>query len=163
MIREIKVKEVMVPVGDYPHIPYWFTIKQAMAMVYKYYEEAKEKGLVTYRTVLVFDEKYHFIGILTLKDLLKGVEPKISILEKDEAITWKEIFTEECKKEAEKPVSEIMTAAKTVVGIDDPIIKALHDMFKHNIDVLGVLEGGKVIGIVRLQDLFHVISKYIAF
>jgi hypothetical protein len=37
MIREIKVKEIMVPVSDYPHIPYWFTIKQAMAMIYKYH------------------------------------------------------------------------------------------------------------------------------
>jgi len=162
MIREIKVKEIMVPVSDYPHIPYWFTIKQTMAMIYKYHEEAKEKGLVIYRTVLVFDEKYNFIGILTLKDMLKGVEPKISLLEKEEAITWKDIFTEECKKEAEKPVSDIMTSVKTVVRIDDPIIKALHDMFKHNVDVLGVLEGDKVVGIIRLQDLFHIISKYIA-
>ena len=102
-------------------------------------------------------------GILTLKDILKGIEPKVSLLEKEEAITWRDIFTEECRKEAEKPVSEIMISVKTAVSTNDSIIKALHEMFKYNVDVLGVLEDNKVVGIVRMQDLFLVISKYIAF
>ena len=28
-----KVKDLMIPLEDYPHIPYWFTLRQAMAIV----------------------------------------------------------------------------------------------------------------------------------
>ena len=33
MPHEKKVGELMIPLTDYPHIPYWFTIKQAIAIV----------------------------------------------------------------------------------------------------------------------------------
>ena len=35
MPHEKKVKELMIPLTDYPHIPYWFTIKQAVAIAQK--------------------------------------------------------------------------------------------------------------------------------
>ncbi len=35
MPHEKKVSELMIPLTDYPHIPYWFTIKQAIAIVKK--------------------------------------------------------------------------------------------------------------------------------
>ena len=73
MPHKRQVREVMIPLQDYPHIPYWFTLRQAVALVRE--SALKYAGVFEPRTVLVFNEKYQIVGILTLRDILKGLEP----------------------------------------------------------------------------------------
>ncbi|MBA3018945.1 MAG: CBS domain-containing protein, partial [Proteobacteria bacterium] len=63
-----KVKEIMVKLTDYPHIPYWMSIRDAIAMMHSVYD--KESGLGENRMVLVFDESYQLMGVLRLRNLL---------------------------------------------------------------------------------------------
>ena len=74
MPHEKKVGELMIPLTDYPHIPYWFTIKQAIAIVKKTALGLEGKAEPT--TLLVFDEKYQLMGSLTMEDLIRGIEKK---------------------------------------------------------------------------------------
>src|SRR5574340_1632476 len=69
-----RVNELMIPLEDYPHIPYWFTLRQAMAIVRE--AAVKFEGSFEPRAVLVFDEKYQLMGMLTLRDIIKGLEPR---------------------------------------------------------------------------------------
>ena len=75
MPNEMKVKDLMIPLEDYPHIPYWFTLRQAMAIVRE--AAIKFEGQFETRAVLVFDEKYQLMGILTLRDVIRGLEPRV--------------------------------------------------------------------------------------
>uniref|UniRef100_A0A7V4LDD1 Protein export membrane protein SecD/SecF C-terminal domain-containing protein n=1 Tax=Desulfobacca acetoxidans TaxID=60893 RepID=A0A7V4LDD1_9BACT len=68
MPQEKKVKNFMIPLEDYPHIPYWFTLRQAMAIVRE--AAIKFEGSFEPRAVLVFDEKYQLMGMLTLRDII---------------------------------------------------------------------------------------------
>ena len=65
----------MIRLEDYPHVPYWYTLRQAMAIV----REAAIKFERTFepRSVLVFDEKYQLLGILTLRDIIRGLAPNL--------------------------------------------------------------------------------------
>ena len=74
MSDDKKVKDLMIPLEDYPHIPYWFTLRQAMAIVRE--AAIKFEGSFEPRAVLVFDEKYQLMGMLTLRDIIKGLEPR---------------------------------------------------------------------------------------
>ena len=75
MVEQKKVKDLMIPLEDYPHIPCWFTLRQAMAI---FRESAiKLEGSFEPRAVLVFDEKYQLMGMLTLRDIIKGLEPRL--------------------------------------------------------------------------------------
>src|SRR5665811_1300552 len=74
MANDKNVKELMIPLEDYPHIPYWFTLRQAMAIVRE--TAIKYEGQFEPRAVLVFDEKYQLMGMLTLRDIIKGLEPR---------------------------------------------------------------------------------------
>ncbi len=65
-----KIKDLMIPLEDYPHIPYWFTLRQAMAIVRE--AAIKFEGSFEPRAVLVFDEKYQLMGMLTLRDIMRG-------------------------------------------------------------------------------------------
>lgn len=159
MPHEKKVKELMIPLTDYPHIPYWFTIKQAVAI-------ARQAALGTEGksepvTLLVFDEKYQLMGSLTMEDLIRGIEKKFVrsngyiSKEWDTPVFFEGLFTEGVKEEARKPVSEIMSPVKETVGPDESIIKAIYLMMEKGISILPVIDKGVVKGVVRLQEIFN--------
>ncbi len=163
MPNDKKVKDLMIPLEDYPHIPYWFTLRQAMAIVRE--AAIKFEGSFEPRAVLVFDEKYQLMGILTLRDIIKGLEPRFlketDLIKADPSLTvlFKDLFGPNLKEQSQRPVSEVMSPIKVVVDARDNIVKALYLMIKENVGLMPVMEEGKVMGMVRLSDLFNEISK----
>ena len=160
-----KVREVMIPLQDYPHIPEWFSLRQAVAIVRE--SAIKYAGVFEPRTVLVFNDKYQIVGILTLRDILKGLEPaflKESELIKADpalAIVMGDLFGPGMEKQAERPVSEVMGPIKVSVKADDSLVKALFLMVKENVGMMPVMEDNRVVGMVRLTDLFLEVSQAI--
>lgn len=163
-------KDVMVGIFEYPHVPYWFTISQAIKIVKVSFLSAKKYPEPM--AVLVFDEKYNLMGTLTLKDILKGLEPrflkpseKAQVPKEDEStlsLIWDTLFTKESKELAEKPVSEIMVPAKYFVEPDEPLTKAAYLMLHNDLVLLPVLEGKKkFVGLVRMIEVFDSISDAI--
>lgn len=69
------VRDVMVDVFKFPRIPHWFTIKQAMGIIKKSFIEADK--CIFPQVVMVFDEKYNFMGAFTPRDIIKGLAPKL--------------------------------------------------------------------------------------
>jgi CBS domain-containing protein len=158
-------KDLMIPLEDYPHIPYWFTLRQAMAII----REAAIKfgGQFEPRSVLVFDEKYQLMGILTLRNIITGLEPKFlqetMLIKMDPSLTV--LMGDFCgptmKEQSHRPVSEVMSHIKVTVNAEDPIAKPLYVMIKENVGLIPVMQGGKVAGMLRLSDLFGEISKMV--
>jgi Mg/Co/Ni transporter MgtE len=170
MQSDKKVKDLMISVFDYPHVPYWFTIDQAMKIIKVSF--IKEKKYTEPLAILVFDEKYNLLGTLTLKDILKGLEPRFMRStekaqgyiqeEKDLSLIWDTLFTKESKELAQKTVSEIMIPAKYFVEPNDPITKAAYLMIHDDLLLLPVLEAKKkFVGLVRLIEIFDEISDAI--
>ncbi|HGJ65197.1 TPA: CBS domain-containing protein [bacterium] len=163
-------KDVMIGIFEYPHVPYWFTISQAIRIVKVSFLSAKKYPEPM--AVLVFDEKYNLMGTLTLRDILKGLEPrflkpseKAQVPKEDEStlsLIWDTLFKKESKELAEKPVSEIMVPAKHFVEPDDPLTKAAYLMLHNDLVLLPVLEGKKkFVGLVRMIEVFDSISDAI--
>ena len=132
------VKDVMIDVFEYPHVPYWFTMKQAI-MVIKKSVIGTEKCIHP-MAVLVFDEKYNILGTLTLGDIMKGLESKDKV---------------------DSPVSEIMVPAKFFVEPGDPISKAGDLMLKNDLILLAVIEEDKkkFVGVVRMIEVFDELTS----
>jgi CBS domain-containing protein len=165
-----KVKDVMVQITEYPHIPYWMSVRDAIAMIHSSYDE--EKGLGEARMVLVFDEKYQLQGILTLKNMLTGIEPKFMRkdpkskfqgLTNDDYVSLVALmegtFSEKCKEEAAKPVKEVMTPIRATVKASDSVEKAAFVMLQSNVSLVPVMEGNDVAGVLRMSDVFNVLTK----
>lgn len=170
MPNATKVKELAVKITDYPHIPYWMSVRDAIAMIHSAYDETA--GLGEHRMVLVFDEKYQLQGILTLKDLLGGIEPRF--LKKDKKSRYQGLsdqdygtlsalvegtFSENSKREAAKPVSEVMTPIRATLNADDSLAKAAFVMLQANVSLVPVMDGKKVVGVLRMSDVFNQITK----
>jgi len=161
-------KDVMIGIFEYPHVPYWFTISQAIRIVKVSFISSKKYP--DPMAILVFDEKYNLMGTLTLKDILRGLEPqflkpsaKAQGAEEDESalsLIWDTLFDKGSKEFAERPVSEIMTPAKYFVEPTDPLTKAAYLMLHHDLILLPVLENKKkFVGLVRMIEVFDEISN----
>jgi signal-transduction protein with cAMP-binding, CBS, and nucleotidyltransferase domain len=159
MPEEKTVKDLMIPLEDYPHVPYWFTLGQAVLIVRE--AAIKFEGAFEPRAMLIFDEKYQLLGILTLKDLVKGLEEEL-LKGKDpdrDILSWEELVGPELKNQAQKPVSEVMSPFKVTVNTGNSLAKALALMLREGVERIPVLEEGRVAGLVRLSDLFREISE----
>jgi len=163
-----KIKDLMIGIFEYPHIPYWFSISQAVRIVKVSFLSAKKYPEPM--AILVFDEKYNLMGTLTLKDILRGLEPRFlkpsaeaQVPEEDKtslSLMWDTLFDEKSKEMAERAVSEIMVQAKHFVEPDDPITKAAYLMIHHDLVLLPVLENKKkFVGVIRMLEIFDEISN----
>jgi Mg/Co/Ni transporter MgtE len=165
MPHEKKVRELMIPLTDYPHIPYWFTIKQAVAIIKK--TAPGPGGKLEPTTLLVFDEKYQLLGSLTMEDLIRGIGKKfvrtngIMSKEWDTPVFFEGLFTEGVKEEARKAVGEIMSPAQVVVAPEDSIIKAIYMMIEKGLTLLPVIDQGAVLGVIRLNEIFNEIASLV--
>jgi Mg/Co/Ni transporter MgtE len=163
-----KIKDLMKDIFDYPHTPYWFTVKQIIKIIKKSFPTAE---VCPYPIViLIFDEKYNLLGTLTLKDILRGLEPKFANAEahllageeEELSIDWESLYGAESKNLLEKPVSEIMVPAMSFVEPDDPITKAAYLMIRHNLIFLPVLEDKrKLVGLIRMIEVFDELTNVI--
>ncbi|HMK56738.1 MAG TPA: CBS domain-containing protein [Dissulfurispiraceae bacterium] len=158
-----KVGELMVNIFDYPHVPYWFTIGQAvqlMKMAFSGREHPEPE------VILVFDEKYNLIGTLGRNDLLSGLGPEMAATNSPvtseltenagNGSLWGEQFGAEARNKAERPVSETMSTVKHFIGPDADIGEAAFMMLRYNLQMLPVLEGKKkLLGIVRMSEVFE--------
>ncbi len=159
------VKELMVPILDYPNIKYDSSVRDAFAILRRNFQDGKG-----YRTILVLDEKNQLKGLLSLGDLIQAVEPRFLKMAKPPAyqgltqeypaltLIWQELFSKECKEEVRKPVKDVMVPIKATVTTDDSIAKVAYLMITTNSHVIPVLEKDKVIGVVRLVDIFNEIA-----
>ncbi len=170
---EAKAIDIMIPLEEYPHIPYWFTLRQAIAeMESSQLERDGRKSLP--RGVLVFDERYQLLGMARRRDILRGLEPEFlgqgfhhqkqpyepAVDANLTELSFDRIATG-LRERAERPVSEVMLPIKTTVQVDDHIIKLVHEMTHHDLSFIPVLQDGKVVGVVRTVELLHEIARLI--
>lgn len=148
-----KIKDLVIPLSDYPHMPYWGTLREAIVQLNVAYETG-------YHAILVFDEAYKLVGMLFQKDILKGLEPKFAQHYEDGVpIFWDDLLKAGSEKQLARPVREFMSGVKATIDVEDSILKASHIMLQEDTHLLPVMEGQKLIGVLRMSDLFQNITK----
>ena len=134
MANDRKVKDLMIPLEDYPHIPSWFTLRQAMAIIRE--AAIKFEGAFEPRAMLVFDDKYQLTGILTIRDIITSLEPRFlqetSLAEPNPNLTDFSggFLVSNMKEHSQQLVSEVMSPIKATIDGNAPIFEPLHLMIK---------------------------------
>jgi len=150
-----KLKDLIIPLSEYPHMPYWGTLREAIVQLNVAYESS-------HHAVLVFDEAYKLVGMLFQKDILKGLEPKFAQHYEDGVpIFWDSLLKTGSEKRLGRQVKEFMSKARFTIGVDDSILKASHIMLEEETHLLPVMEGDKLMGVLRMSDLFHEITRVV--
>ncbi len=173
-MENIRAGKVMVPLDKYPHIPYWFTLRQAMVEMEQSELEIEGRRSLP-RMVLIFDEKYQLMGMARRRDILKGLEPKFlqeKPLEHRKDLWDMQVDPDlselsvdrvmaEVRRRAELPVSDVMMSIEVTVDANDHIVKVIYEMNKHNLSLIPVVDNDAVVGVIRSVDVFHEVAKVV--
>ncbi len=160
--------ELMIPLDKYPHIPYWFTIREAIAIIHNSELEINSRRSLA-RAVLVFDKEYKLLGMIRRRDILSGLDPedflhsrakyskKLFDVETDPNLLEMsyENLMSSVKKNAVKQVSEIMQPIGHTVLYDDHILKVIHEMDALQTSVVPVMKDNAVVGVVRTIEVLN--------
>ena len=182
-MKEILVKDLMVRLEEYATIHQDSTLYDAVQAL-EQAQDSWEKSHNTYqhRAILVYDDKNEIVGKLSQLDLLKGLEPKYNqaASESGRIMTsgfsqnflrslikqfslWDKPLADICKKAAKVRVKDCMYIPEEgeFVDSEDTLDIAINQLVLGHHQSLLVTREGKIVGILRLTDVFKEVCNTI--
>jgi len=174
-MKTIAVKDLMVPLAEYATVSEEATLYEAYAAL----EEAqnrldRDRYLYLHRAVLVYDKNNKVVGKVSQLDALKALEPKYaemgdtgsisragfspqflkSMLES--ASLWETPLKDICSKAAGRKVKHFMHTPTEgeFIQMEATLDEAIHLLLMGHHQSLLVEQGGEIVGILRLTDVF---------
>ena len=173
-MADVRAKDIMIPLNDYPHIPHFFTLKQAVVLMENSTIKVGDRVSLP-RSILVFDEKYQLVGLVRRRDLLRGLEP--DFLRRMPLQNRRELFdvsvdsnlaevtagriASEVIHQGERQVSELVHPLDARVKQTDSLARIVHEMVSHHQNLVPVTDENRIVGVVRSVDVFHEVAKLV--
>jgi len=172
-VKSIKVKNLMVSLADYAAVPQEATLYEAVLAL----EEAQgrlHRDRYPHRAVLVLDAEEHVIGKLSQWDFIRALEPRYSeivdfsslvrlgfstrfirSMVEDQGL-WQKPLENLCQKASQIKVREVMytPAEGEYVQEEATLDEAIHQLVIGHHQSLLVTRDSKVVGVLRLSDVF---------
>lgn len=179
-MESIKVKDLMVPLGQYVCVSEETTLAEAVMALEEGQAKFEGRGH-PHRAVLVCDKDGKVIGKVGLLDVLRSLEPRYSELgdlkkvssfglsaefmksTMDRYELWKAPLDDLCRKAARVKLGSIVAAPLEGEYIDQDatLDKGVHQLIMGHHQSLLVTSGRQIVGILRLTDVFTEVSDRI--
>jgi CBS domain-containing protein len=177
-MQPILVKDLMVPLADYATVSDQATLGEAM-MALKQAQQQFDQNRYRHRAVLVMDNRKNVVGKISQLDALIALEPKyrglgdLQELEglfgfKGDAVRkmisdhglWKNPIDDICRKAVNVMVKDIMhtPAEGEYISEEASLNEAVHQLILGRHQSLLVTREQKIVGILRLTDVFARVS-----
>ncbi|PKN61647.1 MAG: response regulator [Deltaproteobacteria bacterium HGW-Deltaproteobacteria-15] len=171
--EEKKASDIMIPLEEYTSISADSTVKDAIGALKRSYESFLSSGKVMeygHRSILVFDTRGRLSGILSILDLIKALRPAYLTAPKPSmadalrysTMFWSGLFTSQAKGLVNKKVSDIMSEPPLTIEEDANLMEIAEMMVTEKARRVAVTRKGKVIGVVREQELFFEIARIVS-
>ena len=163
------VRDLVIPLRDFPHLYEQQTLHDAVEVLLSF--TCGEYDRIRYAELLIMNDRNQLSGRVTLQDILMSLDPrfkeatKVSEFEGKVAgisnmITlWEDSFFVECTKWSHVSIKNLMSPIRYTVKGNDPVLKALVLMISTKISVLPAVDEGRVIGVIRLKEIFRAICS----
>lgn len=174
------VRELMVPLSEYPVVSEDATLYEAVVALEKAQDEY-DKTRYRHRAVLVRDKKKQIVGKMSQWDLIKSLEPKyeafgdmrltslsgvspelLRTMMKEYSL-WQDDLEALCHRVAGKKVRDIMYRPTEGEKVEEnaTLGEALHALIVGHHQSLLVTKRKTIVGILRLTDMFKLLSEKI--
>jgi len=167
-----RVREVMIPIGQYPSLRDTATLHDAVALMASAALDVHGRQSLP-RVLLVFDEIQVLVGYVRRRDLMMGLEPRFLVVQPlayrkklfDVAVdpNLSELSYDRVeqgiREQARRPITDVMRPIETIVQADDHIMKAIYEMVSQDLSLIPVVDGGQLVGVVRSVELFHEMAQ----
>jgi CBS domain-containing protein len=173
------MEELMIPISEYATVSQDVTLKEAIEAL-KNAQKRFDKHQYIHRAVLVYNEANYIVGKVSQLDILRALEPKYdnildtnftrygfspkfmrTMLEQFEL--WESTPEQLSEKTGKIKVKDFMYTPSEgeFVKIKDSLDQAIHQLVMGHHQSLLVISGGKIVGILRLTDVFGEICRVI--
>jgi predicted transcriptional regulator len=172
------VKDLMVKIGDYPTVPQEATIFDAIMTLHQAQEKLPANAQ-PFRAVLILNEKNEVIGKIGHLGFLKALEPKYNTIFDMEKLSraslssnflgsimehyqlWKTDSLDLCSVVQKIKVKDVMKPVEENIEEDTSIGEAIHKIIMWQCLSVLVRKGEKIVGILRLSDVYDDIENHI--
>lgn len=182
-MKEKKISELMIPLSEYAIVNEEDTLKTAIKTLYESHKTSTNKYMYKHRAVLVQDKNGNIVGKVGPLDVLRALEPKYCKLGNSEQFykmglsrfglsnDFLHSLTEQYCLWDESCEALVETAShlnvKSIMYTPDEgeyaneaasLAEAIHQFILGHHQSLLVLKKNKVIGILRLSDVFELVG-----
>lgn len=175
------VKDLMVPLSEYATVSEDATLSDAVAALKKSQQDF-DQAKYRHRAILIIGADRQIIGKVDLHAILKTLEPKYEEMLADNGPAhmgftrkyqkamfesmklWQNPMDQICEKAAQIKVNTFMITPKENEFIEPnaSLGEAIHQLVLGRYQSLLVKEGTKVVGVLRLTDLFDTVCDAIS-
>jgi len=176
--RDATASDVMLPPENYPHCSLNCTIREAIVALSASAVKLQDGYIMLPRYVLVLDDDDRLVGVVSRRELLKGLIPHLQDDRETEAhikelvpfggampsevtIRWTSLFSRAAIEASMTPIRRVMVPIKGTVKIDDTLSTVISTMLFHGVDLVAVLDGERVAGVVLMTNIFDIIAQFI--
>lgn len=171
-----KVKELMVPLSEYPAVAKNASLFEAVLALDRA-QENLPPGRQPYRAVLVVDSDKRVVGKIGQLGLLKALEPQSTVVDDlatlnragvsdgtlDSAMKHYRLFQQEmsdlCLAARSLPVRNVMHPITEHIDYEASLCEAAHQMVVWQTLSILVTRGNETVGLIRLADLCDEVVK----
>jgi CBS domain-containing protein len=172
------VKELMIPIGAYPTIHGDATLLDAILLLEES-QEQKQDEAHPYRAVLVVNDRGDVVGKVGHRGFLQALEPKYEMIDDLDKLTraglspdfishmaenlrlWEDDLASLGKRAGTLKVKDVMHPVAENIDEDASLIDAIHSLVMWGTLSTLVTGDGKVVGILRLSDLYEEVARVI--
>ena len=172
MDADTRVREVMIPIDEYPSVRDTDTLRDAISAIKN--GRLEVDGVVSLaRNVLVFDEIAVLVGYVRRRDILVGLEP--TYLLRQPLSYRKKLFdiaadpnlfelhydrvVEGIQEQSRRPVSDVMRPIETLVDANDHVVRGAYELTSNDVALVPVVDKDKLVGVLRSVDAFRAIVE----
>lgn len=177
--RDTTARDVMLPPDGYPHCRLSCTIREAIVALSASALKLDDGHILLPRYVLVLDDDGHELhGIVSRRELLKGLIPHLHEDRKsadqirrlvpfggqtlsDLMIRWTSLFSPAALEASKGSIASIMVPIRGTVQVSDTLSTVISTMLYHGVDLVPVLDGQRVAGVVLMTNIFDIVAQFV--
>lgn len=171
-----RVRDIMIPLDRYPWLRLSDTLRDAIRVMGESRLEVGRRASLP-RVLLVFDHHEDLVGIVRRRDIMRGLEPDFMVKQPlEKRVMHFEVGVDRhlaelsddfslervvrgLRERSQRPVSDVIRPISTTLRPNDNLMKAMYEMVSLNESLIAVVEGERVLGVVRSVDLLHELAE----
>lgn len=169
--RERTAGELMIPIDEYTCVQASSTVREGIERLKTASENFISTGLIMecgHRAVLVFEDQ-ELVGVLNMRNLIEALRPDYvagqgetrSQSVRFSPLFWQGLFNARVRDLESKRVRDIMNPRPPVVDCETSLMRVADLLCSENRRRAAVEREGRIVGVVREQELFHEISRLV--
>ncbi len=176
--KDATARDVMLPPEQYPHCHTNCTMRESIVALSASAVKLEDGHIMLPRYVLVLDDDDQLVGVVSRRELLKGLIPHL-IEDRETAahikelvpfggqmpsevfIRWTSLFSRAAIEASKESIKSVMVPIKGTVQVDDSLSTVITTMLHYGIDLVAVLDGKKVAGVVLMTNIFDIVAQFV--